>query len=236
MLQALGLRKDYPLASGEAITVLTLEHFEMTAREKAALIGPSGSGKSTLLNVISGMIRPTSGSVQLHGTDITQLSEARMDAFRAQHIGYVFQSFHLVPGFSAVENVILAMQFSNVIPHRERKRRGEELLDMVGLSHRLRHRPEQLSSGEQQRVSIARALANRPSLVLADEPTASLDYHNAQLVLQLLSGVCQESGAALLLCTHDLAIAESMDRMIALKHKPEASVGSVAASEPRLVI
>lgn len=227
MLHAQQLRKVYSLPSGEALTVLELEQFEMSAEEKVALIGPSGSGKSTLLNIFSGMIRPTAGTVQLHGTEITKLSEAKMDGFRAKHIGYVFQSFQLVPGFSAIENVILAMQFSNVIPQRERKQRGEELLNLVGLGHRLRHRPDQLSNGEQQRVAIARALANRPSLVLADEPTASLDYDNGQLVLGMLTAICEESGAALLLCTHDLSIAESMDRIVSLK--PDKSLASASA-------
>ncbi|THF83546.1 ABC transporter ATP-binding protein [Cohnella fermenti] len=209
--------KTYPMKGGSAVPVVSVSRFAMAAGEQAALVGPSGSGKSTLLHLISGVLRPTSGSIQLLGRELGSLSEAELDRFRAKHIGYVFQSFNLLPGFSAAENVMAAMGFGRTIPARERKERAHMLLGRVGLGHRLNHRSHQLSQGEQQRVSIARALANRPALVLADEPTASLDGANAQIVYALLAEACESEGAALLLSTHDMELAKRTGRVVPIR-------------------
>ncbi|WP_235941385.1 ABC transporter ATP-binding protein [Paenibacillus puerhi] len=188
----------------------------MRRNEKVALIGPSGCGKSTFLNILAGLNRPTSGTVNLLGTDILGLSASAMDRFRARNIGYIHQNFNLIPGFTALENVLLAMQFGNTHPKKDRKEKAKSLLAMVGLEHRMGHKPEQLSNGEQQRVAIARALSNKPALVLADEPTASLDPENTELVMSLLLQACDENQAALLLVSHDMSIAEKMERTVAL--------------------
>ncbi|WP_040951688.1 ABC transporter ATP-binding protein [Gorillibacterium massiliense] len=217
MLHISNLSKIYPLPGRKTAEALRIANFNMGDREKVALVGPSGSGKSTLLHLIAGILRPTTGSIRLLDHQLETMGEAELDRFRASRIGYVFQSFNLIPGLSALENVTAAMSFGRVIPARERKARAATLLDQVGLSHRLQHKPAQLSSGEQQRVSIARALANRPALVLADEPTASLDYDNAQQVFILLTEACQLHGAGLLLCTHDLDIAGKLDRIVRIR-------------------
>lgn len=202
--------------NGEPINVLHLPYLSIEAGEKAALIGPSGSGKSTLLNMIAGMIRPTSGTITLLETDLAKLSEQQMDRFRAKHIGYIFQSFHLLPGYTALENVLIAMRFANSSINHQHHSRARELLARVGLEHRSHHKSSQLSSGEQQRVAIARALANQPSILLADEPTASLDTINREKILSLLIEICSDLQTALLLCTHDLSLVKYTDRTIRL--------------------
>lgn len=218
MLQIENVVKCYSVEGKRQVRVLDIRSFGMEAGEKAALVGPSGSGKSTLLHLLSGIVRPTEGTIRLLDRRLETLSEAELDRFRARHIGYVFQSFNLLPGFTAIENVLAAMQFgSGALSGKEKKERAAELLGQVGLGHRLQHRPAQLSQGEQQRVSIARALANRPALVLADEPTASLDAANADKVFDLLMGACKEEGAALLLCTHDSELAGRTDRIVRIR-------------------
>lgn len=207
--------KTYP-GENKEMTVLQMDRFEMRRNEKVALIGPSGCGKSTFLNIVAGLNRPTAGTVKLLDTDIWDLSASAMDRFRARNIGYVHQNFNLIPGFTALENVLLAMQFGNAHPKKDRKEKAKSLLATVGLEHRWGHKPEQLSNGEQQRVAIARALSNAPALVLADEPTASLDQENAALVMSLLLRVCDRHQAALLLVSHDMSIAEKMERTVAL--------------------
>jgi ABC-type lipoprotein export system ATPase subunit len=218
MLIIESLMKSYPSQGKQApVSVLDIPAFRMAECEQTALVGPSGSGKSTLLNLIAGIVRPTGGSILFRGHPLEKMSEAQLDRFRASHIGYVFQSYNLLPGFSALENVLVAMRFGKGIPPKDRKRRARELLDQVGLGHRLEHKPSQLSNGEQQRVSIARALANGPGLVLADEPTASLDVGNAEQVFQLLTDTCRANGAALLLCSHDLSLAGRLQRMVNIR-------------------
>lgn len=216
MLELSRLVKTYPApGSGRPVTALRIDRFVLRQGETVALVGPSGSGKSTLLNLIAGIIRPTTGGIRLNGEELTRLNEREWDAVRTKQIGYVFQSFHLLPGFTALENVLLAMQFAGT-PGRERRQRAERWLDRVGLPDRLHHMPHQLSSGEQQRVAIARALANGPQLVLADEPTANLDEANARSVFRLLMDACAEQRAALLLSTHDPSLAPHFDRIVRL--------------------
>lgn len=216
------VRKSYREPGGGLLPVLNIEHFELQDAEQAVLVGSSGGGKTTLLNVISGISTPESGSVIIDGYDITKMHEVVRDRFRAQRIGFVFQTFNLLPAFSALENVLLGMSFSG-----QKTDRGHalQLLDRVGLSHRVNHRPGQLSTGEQQRVSVARALANRPSLLLADEPTASIDLANQQTVLQLIRDACAEHQVTLLLVTHAPEVAAQFERVESLSefNKPEVA-------------
>lgn len=217
MLELAGIVKTYPAAdSGRPVTALEIDHFVLERHEKVALIGPSGSGKSTLLNLIAGIIRPSSGSIKLHGRELTTLGERQWDDIRTKQLGYVFQQFYLLPGFSALENVMLAMQFTGTPKGRERERRAKQWLGRVGLVDRMHHKPHQLSSGEQQRVAIARALVNEPLLVLADEPTANLDAANALSVMTLLTDICAEQQVSLLLSTHDLSLIQFTDRTVRL--------------------
>lgn len=218
MLELKGIIKAYPSTDETSrwIPAIQVEELLVQTNEKVALIGPSGSGKSTLLNIIAGIIRPTSGSIQLRGQELTSLSDKEWDAIRTKDIGYVFQSFYLLPGFSALENVLLAMQFAGTLRGKAREERAKQLLQRVGLETRMHHRPHQLSNGEQQRVAIARAIANNPSLVLADEPTANLDSTSSEVVIELLAEVCAEQEAALILSTHDHSLISYTDRTLQL--------------------
>lgn len=208
------VRKSFALPGGERVDVLDVPGFVLAAGEQAALEGSSGSGKSTLLHVISGIMRPDSGRVEVAGTDITRLPEGRRDRFRADSLGLVFQQFNLLPGFTALENVLVAMSFASGRPDRAR---AAGLLDAVGLAHRLHHKPAELSIGQQQRVAVARALANRPRAVLADEPTASIDTAHKQQVVDLLKDTCHEQGVALLVVTHDPDVARQFPRRLTLE-------------------
>jgi putative ABC transport system ATP-binding protein len=184
------------------------------AGEHCALEGRSGSGKSTLLNVVSGILRPDSGRVIVDSIDVTRLGEAQRDRVRADKLGLVFQQFNLLPGFTALENVLVAMSFGSAKPDRWR---AADLLASVGLSHRLHHRPAELSIGQQQRVAVARALANRPRAILADEPTASVDSAHQQQVIDLLRATCAEQGVALLVVTHAPEVARQVPRRLRLE-------------------
>jgi putative ABC transport system ATP-binding protein len=204
------VRKSYRESDGTPLPILNISEFTLQSGEQTALLGPSGGGKTTLLNVIAGITMPDSGAVTIDGIDITRLHEVGRDRFRAQKIGFVFQTFNLLPAFSALENVLLGMSFSG---KRVDRRRALELLEKVGLSHRLHHRPARMSVGEQQRVAVARALANRPSLLLADEPTANVDVKNQHTVLELICGACREHNVSLLMVTHSLEVAGRFSRV-----------------------
>ena len=172
MLQVTDLVKSFPQPGGGQLTVLDVQDFQIAAGEQVALIGQSGGGKTTLLHLIAGLLTPTSGSIRVDNTDLTRLSEQGRDRFRASTIGYVFQTFNLLPAFSAIENVRLGMTFGH---GRHDAARASHLLARVGLADRAHYRPNQLSVGQQQRVAIARSLAGKPKLLLADEPTANVD-------------------------------------------------------------
>jgi putative ABC transport system ATP-binding protein len=189
---------------------LDIPDFHVNIGEQLAVVGRSGCGKSTLLHAIAGISRPDSGVIAIDGWDITLLTEAEADRFRAERIGYVFQTFNLLPGFSALENVLLGMTFG---PGRADVGRARHLLERVGLGHRMTHRPTQLSVGEQQRVSVARALANQPKILLADEPTANVDTGNQQQIVDLLRETCREENVAMLIVTHAPEVAEQFDRV-----------------------
>jgi putative ABC transport system ATP-binding protein len=218
--------KSYREPDGRVLPILNIPEFSLPSGEQSALLGPSGGGKTTLLNVIAGITLPDSGSVVIDNIDIVRLHEVRRDRFRAQKIGFVFQTFNLLVAFTALENVLLGMSFSGRTVDR---RWALELLDKVGLSHRLHHRPSRLSVGEQQRVAVARALANRPSLLLADEPTANVDVKNQQTILDLICNACRENNVSLLMVTHSLEVAGRFTRVDRLQdfNCPETEPGAV---------
>ena len=184
------------------------EKFHAQEGVHMSLWGPSGCGKSTMLNLISGLLRPDEGVIEVDGVKLNDLSEGDMDHFRGEHLGFIFQTFNLLKPFTAIQNVVLGMRFSDTLPQEEWKPRATELLERVGLGHRLNSKPGTMSVGEQQRVAIARALANKQKLVIADEPTGSLDPKTSESVMELLIEMCQERNLTLLMVTHDLALAE----------------------------
>ena len=210
MLELREVKKSFSQPDGTPIHVLDIEEFRAEAGEQIVIVGHSGCGKTTLLHVIAGISRPDSGRVLIDGWDTAVLSEAERDQFRAAKIGYVFQTFNLLPAFSAIENVMIGMTFAD--GHADRDR-AKMLLDRVGLGHRLTHKPSQLSGGEQQRVAVARAMANRPKVLLADEPTANIDSKNQQHVIDMLRGACQQEAVTLLLVTHSPEVAGQFDRV-----------------------
>jgi ABC-type lipoprotein export system ATPase subunit len=207
LLEIQQLKKIYRTPEGETLTVLDVPKFVLEAKQQLALRGASGSGKTTFLNCIAGILRPDAGSVRLNGKDIAAVSEGQRDSIRAKNIGYIFQTFNLLQGYTCLENVLLGMSFG---PGANRAH-AREMLERVGLGDRLEYRPGQLSVGQQQRVAVARALANQPKLVLADEPTGNLDPKNARAAIQLVREICEENGAALLLVSHDPAALEQFD-------------------------
>jgi len=210
MLQLKNVKKTFTEPDGSPLPILDIDDYRLDTGEQAVLVGRIGGVKTTLLHIIAGISRPTSGQVIIDGLDITKLPEAGVDRFRAEKVGYVFQTFNLMVGFSALENVLLGMTFAR---HRRDVERARELLERVGLSARLTHKPTALSVGEQQRVAVARALANRPKLLLADEPTANVDPANQQHIVDLIRGTCREEKVALLMVTHATEVAEQFDRV-----------------------
>lgn len=211
VIDARGVEKEYPYA-GDAVRALRGVDVRVEAGEWVAIVGPSGCGKSTLLNVLAGIDAPTRGTVHLLGRPLAGLAEGERARLRLHSVGFVFQRFHLLPVLSALENVELPMAEAGA-GKRERRERARELLDYVGLGHRLGHRPPQLSGGEQQRVAIARALANRPGLLFADEPTGELDRRTGEEILRLFERLNAE-GATLVTVTHDTRVADAARRVI----------------------
>ena len=204
-------------------TVVDIPQFVLEEKQQVALRGESGSGKTTFLNMIAGILRPDAGSILINGRDVAQLSESARDRFRAENLGYIFQTFNLLQGYSALENVLLGMKFG---PGANRNF-ASNLLKRVGLADKMGHLPRQLSTGQQQRVAVARALANRPKLVLADEPTGNLDSKNAREVLQLIREACAENGAALLLVSHDDSVLKQFDKVVSLSELNQAAAVNV---------
>jgi putative ABC transport system ATP-binding protein len=225
-IRLLNLQKTYRDPEGGAVPVIDIEAFTLTAGEQVALVGSSGSGKTTLLNLIAGILAPDTGQILFENvdgrpsTDLARLPEPARDAFRGRNIGYVFQTHHLLPGFTALENVLLGMSFTGRTADPAWAR---HLLEEVGLGQRLHYRPSKLSVGQQQRVAIARALANRPALVLADEPTGSLDPTSAQTALDLIRKLATEVNASLLLVSHDPQITGQFPRVVDLFELNKAS-------------
>jgi len=219
MLELKNVKKSYVEANGHTLPILDISTFSVPQGEQMVLWGPSGSGKTTLLHVIAGITSADSGSIQIDGVDITTLSEAGRDRFRAAKMGYVFQTFNLLPAFTASENVLLGMTFAR---GRRDHNRAQQLLGRVGLSARASHKPGAMSVGEKQRVAVARALANRPRLLLADEPTANVDPTNQQNVVDLIRETCHEEKIALILVTHATEVAEQFDRVVRLEEINQA--------------
>ena len=201
-------------AGGRRVTILDDVSLSIPPKQMVAVMGPSGSGKSTLLGLIAGLDRPTDGAIVLDGIDITTLSESRMAKFRRIKIGYIFQSFHLIPTLTALENVLVPLELAGDAAAKDL---AAELLHAVGLQNRVHHYPVQLSGGEQQRVAVARAFACRPPILLADEPTGNLDSQTGRHVMDLLLSLHRDYGTTLVLVTHDRAIASLMHRVIALR-------------------
>ena len=200
MLAVTDLKKSFLSPDGERVDIVDVSSFALAAGEQLALRGESGSGKTTFLNLVAGILAADSGQVRIDGVEMSALTESKRDRLRAEKLGYIFQTFNLLQGYTVLENVVLGMSFG---PRGADRAHAREVLERVGLGHRLRHFPSQLSTGQQQRVAVARALANRPKLVLADEPTGNLDRKHARESLALIREVCREQGAALLLVSHD---------------------------------
>ena len=202
LLTVTNLEKAYASPEGLQNRIINVPHFEMDAGKQIALRGSSGAGKTTFLNLIAGILQADRGHIVVAGEEMTTLSESERDRLRARHIGYIFQTFNLLAGYTALENVILGMMFGKGIDTNF----AQHLLERVGLGDQMGYRPSQLSVGQQQRVAVARAIANRPRLVLADEPTGNLDYHHANEAVTLIREICHENNAALLIVSHDSGV------------------------------
>lgn len=228
MLEIRNLQKYYNEPSGNRLLVLDIPQLDVAEGEQVVLRGESGGGKTTLLHIISGIVSADSGSIRLDGTELTNFSEATRDRIRADKMGYVFQTFNLLPAFTALENVRLGMTFARKKMNAER---GKELLNKVGLSDRMHYLPSQLSVGQQQRVAVARALANKPRLLLADEPTANVDPANQKRIIDLIKEVCREESVAILLVTHSDEIASRFERVERLELINRAFADRTATSD-----
>ena len=215
MLKLQNVTKEYLQGDGKKLKILDVPGYEVAEGEQVALIGPSGCGKTTLLHIIAGIVQPTGGSVSIDDIETARRSEQARDKIRAAKIGYVFQTFNLLPAFSALENVMLGMSFSKGLRlfGTVGRARAIEMLDRVGLSHRMHHKPGKMSVGEQQRVSVARALAGGPKLVLADEPTANVDPANQNRIVKLICDTCREQKAAMIMVTHSMDVASNFNRV-----------------------
>ena len=210
LLEVAGLKKSFSAPDGSVLRVIDIPAFSLEEKAQMGIRGRSGMGKTTFLHLLAGILKPDGGVVRIEGVEVSGLTEAERDRVRANKIGYIFQTFNLLPAFTALENVLLGMAFG---PGAEREH-AEAMLRRVGLGERLHYRPRQLSTGQQQRVAVARALANRPRLVLADEPTGNLDAAHAQEAIELIQETCRENGAALLLVSHDREVLQRFDQTV----------------------
>ncbi len=215
IVECRNITKEVQLNREQKLTILHGVNFQVNQGEMVAIVGASGSGKTTMLGLIGGLDTPTSGEVFINGQNISKMKEKELAHVRNRTIGFVFQFFNLVPTLTALENVMLPVQFDKKAQFKPEER-ARELLDLVGLSHRLTNRPNQLSGGEQQRVAIARALANQPALLLGDEPTGNLDSQRSQEILELLADLRRRLGLTVCLVTHDPKIAALCDRVVTM--------------------
>jgi putative ABC transport system ATP-binding protein len=213
ILSVRGLNKEVQDASGK-LAILRDISFALDAGQTVAIVGASGSGKSTLLGILAGLDTPSAGSVELAGQDLFALDEDQRAALRARHVGFVFQSFQLMPNLTALENVMLPLELAGLPDARAQ---ATVMLQRVGLAERLQHRPKVLSGGEQQRVALARAFVVRPELLLADEPTGSLDHATGNAIMDLMFDLNREQGTTLVLVTHDRALAERCERRLSIE-------------------
>jgi putative ABC transport system ATP-binding protein len=215
ILEVRGLVKELPMGRNK-LAILRGVNMSVRPGEIVAIVGPSGSGKTTLLGLIGGLDTPTAGSIMLAGQEISKLGEDKLADVRNRTIGFVFQFFNLVPTLTALENVMLPVQFDDKSRFKPEKR-ARELLEMIGLGHRLNHKPKELSGGEQQRVAIARALANQPAILLGDEPTGNLDSERGEEILNLIQQLRRDLGLTVILVTHDPKVASRSDRILTMK-------------------
>ena len=215
MIETVDLVKEYKQGT-QPLRVLNNVNLQIKRGEFMAIMGPSGSGKSTLLNMLGALDRPTSGRVLIDGVDISTLNDNSLANLRSKDIGFIFQQFNLIQRLDALGNVELPLSISGV-PHKMREERSKKLLEMVGLGDRFDHRPNQLSGGEQQRVAIARSLANNPPLFLCDEPTGNLDSKTGQEIINILRRLNQEEGKTFVLITHDPNVAQATDRLLQIR-------------------
>ena len=216
MLVARGLTKEY-LSGTQRLTVLCDVSFEVPAGAFVSIVGPSGSGKTTLLGLLAGLDTPSSGTVSLDGEDFGRLDEDARARLRGEKVGFVFQSFQLIPTLTALENVQVPLELAGRVPVREAAARARDLLARVGLGDRTHHFPQQLSGGEQQRVALARAFVNDPKILFADEPTGNLDGATGERIVELLQALNRERGCTIVLVTHDVTLAARTQRTIRLK-------------------
>ena len=226
ILEAHNLTKTYRSGSRE-LTVLDDINFSVQERESFAIVGPSGSGKTTLLGLCAGLDSSNSGSVKICGEELTALSEDERAILRNQKVGFIFQSFQLLPALTSLENVMVPMELLGM---KNARREAQELLEKVGLADRAQHYPSQLSGGEQQRISMARAFANKPSILFADEPTGNLDQETGERVIDLLFNLNRDAGTTLVIVTHDMELAQKSKRILRLKGGKVVSTESTAVS------
>ena len=210
------VNKEFRLGKKTTVHALKDINLEIFSGEYLSIMGPSGSGKSTLFNMIGALDTPTSGFVEVAGVNLTKLSPRELAHFRGNHIGYVFQAYNLLPAYDAITNVTIPLLFCGMEPEKARKR-AIEVLEMVGLGHRLTHRPDEMSGGQQQRVAIARALANEPAIILADEPTANLDLVTGEEIISLISDLSKRLGVTVVTATHDHKMLATSDRILWIK-------------------
>jgi putative ABC transport system ATP-binding protein len=215
LIRCEGLRRHFTMGS-ETVHALDGVDASVRAREFLALLGPSGSGKSTFLYLLGGLDRPTEGRIWVNGEDITDMDEDGLAEYRRHAVGFIFQSFHLLPMMTAIQNVELPMVFGGV-PADKRRARARELLELVGLGERMAHKPTELSGGQQQRVAIARALANDPRIILADEPTGNLDTRTGEEIMALLSTLNRDEGKTVLIVSHDRSVVDYASRCMHLR-------------------
>ena len=214
LVETVGLTRDFPMGAG-VVHALRAIDLSVPRGQLVAVVGRSGSGKTTLLNLVGGLDRPTAGSVQLDGQELSNLPESSLVQLRRRRVGFVFQAFGLLPILSAAENVEVPMRLLRTDP-LERSERVRQLLDLVGLGERMGHRPHELSGGEQQRVALARALANRPELLVADEPTGHLDSQTGRTIMRLIQSLVRHEGVTAIVATHDPVLMDVADRIIEL--------------------
>lgn len=214
IVTAQNVTKIYPMGKVH-VTALDDVSFAIAESEFVAIMGPSGSGKSTLMNLIGCLDKPTSGTISINGTDVSRLSDRQLARLRGSHIGFVFQTFNLIPRIDALANVMLPMTFAGKLSPKERRARAQQLLESVGLGERMHHLPSELSGGERQRVAIARALANDPKILLADEPTGNLDTKTGKTILDLFVEL-NKAGRTIIVVTHDATVASYARRIVRL--------------------